>query len=53
MEYNLTNYRELASHRKLTSRYGLEIVNYKPSQIWKNVPMEIGIWFIRNIQIKN
>ena len=41
MEYNLRNYREWASHRKLTRRYDLEIVNYKPSQIWKNVPMEI------------
>ena len=24
IEYNFRNYRELASHRKLTSRYGLE-----------------------------
>ena len=40
IEYNFRNYRELASHRKLTSRYGLEWVNYKASQVWYNVSME-------------
>ena len=41
IEYNLRNYRELASYSKLLSRYGLDSVNYKASQLWQNVPMEI------------
>lgn len=42
IEYNLRSYRELASYSsKLLSRYGLESVNYKASQLWQNVPMEI------------
>ena len=41
IEHNLRNYRKLASHRKLTSRYGLESANYEVSQLWQNVPMEI------------
>ena len=41
IEYNLRNYRELAFHRKLTSRYGLKGENYKASQIWQKVSIEI------------
>ena len=41
IKYNLRNYRELASTRKLTNRYGLESVSYKASQLWQTVPMEI------------
>ena len=41
VNYNLRNFREIKSQRKYTSRYGLESVNYKASQLWQNVPMEI------------
>ena len=41
IEHNLRNYRKLASHRKQTSKYGLESANYEVSQLWQNVSMEI------------
>ena len=42
IEYNLRNYRELASHTILRSRSGLESANYKASQLWSQTfPMEI------------
>ena len=41
IECNLRNCRESASHRKLISQYGLGSANYKASQLWQNVSMEI------------
>ena len=35
-EYNLRTYKKLAFHRKPVSRYSLERVNYKASQLWQN-----------------
>ena len=36
--FNLRNFREIATHKKKTSNYGLEIVSYTAPFLWAKLP---------------
>ena len=38
--FNLRNFREIATHKKKTSNYGLEIVSYTAPFLWAKLPSE-------------
>ena len=38
--FNLRNFREIATHKKKTSNYGLEIVSYTAPFLWSKLPSE-------------
>ena len=38
--FNLENFKELATHKKKTSNYGLETVRYRASFLWSKLPYE-------------
>ena len=39
--FNLRNFRELATHNKNTSNYGLETVSYRAPFLWAKLPSEL------------
>ena len=39
--YNLRNFHIFESENPRTKRFGLDCIAYRPSQLWKNVPVEI------------
>ena len=38
--FNLKNFRELATHSKKASNYGLEIVSYRAAFLWAKLPSQ-------------
>ena len=38
--FNLENFKELTTHKKKTSNYGLETVRYRASFLWSKLPYE-------------
>ena len=53
--FNLRNFRELATHNKKTSNYGVETVSYRAPFLWAKLPSEYknSQHLSTNLEIKN